>query len=84
MRTVDGENAGAVQLAAADLPFDADERPQTSDAFGKSGLFGRQDDSADILVGAGRLLSDAAHRRATNHDSPRCKIIDDLAPAPLP
>ena len=61
MRTVDGENVGAVQLTAVDLAFDADDRPEACDAFGKSGVLGRQDDGADILIGAGGFLGDAAH-----------------------
>ena len=39
--------------------------------------------AADVLVGARRLLGDAAHRGAADEDASLGKIVDDLASAPL-
>ena len=50
--------------ASADSPFsalDANERRESRHALGKSCMLGRQDDSADVLVGAGGFLGEAAH-----------------------
>ena len=63
--------------------FDADERPKPRHAPRKAGMLGRRHDRAHVLVGARRLFGDAAGRRAPDQDALRCKVIDDLAPAPL-
>ena len=64
-------------------PLNANQRPQARHAAGEACLLGRGNDRGYVLVGARRFLGDAAHRRAFNDDAPFCKIIDDLASAPL-
>ena len=64
-------------------PLDANQRSQPRHASGEACMLGRGYDRTDVLVGAGRLLGDAARRWASDDDALRGKIIDDLAAAPL-
>jgi hypothetical protein len=64
-------------------PLNANQRPQARHAAREACLFGRGNDRGYVLVGAWGFLGDAAHRRTPNDDAPFCKIIDDLASAPL-
>src|SRR5438046_6723571 len=64
-------------------PLDADERPQLRHAARQARLLRRRHYGADVLVGAGRFLRDAARGGATDHDPLRGQIVDDFAAAPL-
>src|SRR5512139_663454 len=63
--------------------LDADERPQPRHPAGEPCILGRGDDGAHVLVRAGRLLGDAARRRAADHYALCRQIVLDLPPAPL-
>ena len=63
-------------------PFDADHRHQFRDFFCQTGLLGRIDDSANVLVGEGGFFGDAAHGRASDEYSLLRQVIDDLAASP--
>ena len=64
-------------------PLNANQRPQPRYASGEARLLGRGHDRTHVLVGAGRLLGDAAHRGAFDDDATLGKLIHDLAAAPL-
>ena len=74
---------GAPHGRVPPLSLDADQRSQARDPSGEPGMLGGGHDRADVLVGAGRLLGDAAGRRAADQNALRRKIVDDLAAAPL-
>ena len=43
----------------------------------------RLDNGGDVFVGAGRLLGDAAHRRAFDDDAALTQLVDDRSSVPL-
>jgi DNA polymerase/3'-5' exonuclease PolX len=78
-----GTRTTVVLRSAGGSSLDADQRPQPRYASGEARLLGRGHDRTHVLVGAGRLLGDAAHRWAFDDDATLGKLIHDLAAAPL-
>ena len=64
----DGEPPAA-PFGALSSALDADQRPQPGDAARQARTLRGDDDGTDVLVGAGRLLGDAAQRRAAHQDA---------------
>ena len=62
--------------------FDANKRAQARDAPRKPRMLGCRHDCSHVLVGAGRLLRDAARGWAADQDALRGQLVDDGAAAP--
>jgi len=73
---------GAPNGLVPPLSLDTDQRSKPRDPSGQTGMLGGRHHCTNVLIGAGRLLGDAARGGTADEDSLRREVVDDLAPAP--
>src|SRR6516162_3845844 len=78
MRSVTGNH-----LVRPSSALDADDGLECRDLAREPGEMRRLDDRGNVLVGTGRLLGDAAHRRALDGDAALTELVDQCPSMPL-